>query len=63
MAPVDSTPASKIMDGFEFICSLKCNDTIPVHKYKSTTTGLTLLIAEVDGPIVGGYFCIGKSAF
>lgn len=59
MAPVDSSPASN-MAGFELICSLKSNDLIPVHKYKSSNTGLTVVIAEVDGPVVNGYFCLGK---
>lgn len=59
MAPVDNSPTSN-MGGFELICSLKSNDTIPVHKYKSTKTGITVFIAEVDGPVVGGNFCLGN---
>lgn len=59
MAPVDNSPIST-MGGFELITSIKSNDTIPVHKYKSTKTGITVFIAEVDGPVVGGYFCIRK---
>lgn len=59
MAPVDNSPASN-MGGFELICSLKSNDIIPVHKYKSANTGLTVVIAEVDGPVVCGYLALGK---
>lgn len=59
MAPVDNSPAGN-MGGFELICSLKSNDIIPVHKYKSSNTGLTVVIAEVDGPVVGGYLALGK---
>ncbi|KAK0087176.1 hypothetical protein PV325_001628 [Microctonus aethiopoides] len=62
MAPVDNSPTSN-MGGFELICSLKSNDTIPVHKYKSTKTGITVFIAEVDGPVVGGNFCLATEAF
>lgn len=59
MAPVDNSPTSNMGD-FELITSTKSNDTIPVHKYKSAKTGITVVIAEVDGPVVGGYFCIRK---
>lgn len=59
MAPVDNSPASN-MGGFELICSLTSNDIIPVHKYKSSSTGLTVFIAEVDGPVVCGYLGLGK---
>ncbi|KAK2579672.1 hypothetical protein KPH14_011595 [Odynerus spinipes] len=62
MTPVDNTPTEN-MGGFELVCSLKANDVIPVHKYKSKNTGLTVFIAEVDGPIVGGYFCLATEAF
>ncbi|XP_034934378.1 uncharacterized protein C05D11.1-like [Chelonus insularis] len=62
MAPVDNSPSSN-MSGFELICTLQSNDTIPVHKYKSTKTGITLFIAEVNGPVVGGNFCIATQAF
>ncbi|KAL2732287.1 uncharacterized protein V1477_014528 [Vespula maculifrons] len=62
MTPVDNTPREN-MGGFELICSLKSNDIIPVHKYKSKNTGLTVFIAEVDGPIVDGYFCLATEAF
>ncbi|XP_066596217.1 uncharacterized protein C05D11.1-like [Prorops nasuta] len=62
MAPVDSSPTGN-MSGFEFICSLKADDTIPVHKYKSVNTGITVLIAEVDGPVVCGFLCLATEAF
>ncbi|CAD6227691.1 GSCOCG00001371001-RA-CDS [Cotesia congregata] len=62
MAPVDNSPTSN-MGGFELVCSSKANDTIPVHKYKSTKTGITVCIGEVDGPIVGGNFCLATQAF
>ncbi|KAG8228414.1 hypothetical protein J437_LFUL003887 [Ladona fulva] len=62
MAPVDSTPARAGGSSFELICTLKANDLIPVHKYKSRTTGLTVAIAEVEGPVVNGFFCLCTEA-
>ena len=49
-----------IMNNFELICSYKSNDSINIHKYKSIKTGLTVFIADVDGPVVTGYFCLRK---
>lgn len=62
MAPVDRSPCEN-MGGFELICSLKAEDMIPVHMYKSTNTGLTVCIAEIDGPVVTGFFSLGKQQF
>ncbi|XP_001603808.1 uncharacterized protein C05D11.1 [Nasonia vitripennis] len=62
MAPVDNSPASN-MGGFELICSLTSNEIIPVHKYKSVNTGLTVFIAEVEGPVVCGYLGLATEAF
>lgn len=60
MAPVDNSPAVNNSCSFRLLCSLKANDLIPVHKYKSSLTGLTVVLAEVEGPVVNGYFCLGK---
>ncbi|XP_017766196.1 PREDICTED: uncharacterized protein C05D11.1-like [Eufriesea mexicana] len=61
MAPVDGSPAEN-MGAFDFIYSIKANDTIPVHIYKSRNTGITVCIADVDGPVVNGYFCLATEA-
>ncbi|XP_014204980.1 uncharacterized protein C05D11.1 [Copidosoma floridanum] len=61
MAPVDNSPTCN-MGNFELICTVKSNDQIPVHKYRSTKTGLTVFIAEVDGPVVGGYLALATEA-
>lgn len=61
MAPVDNSPPIKVDGNFLLVGSSKANDLIPVHKYKSSLTGLTVVLAEVDGPVVNGYFCLGKS--
>lgn len=60
MAPVDNSPPVKSEGNFNLVCSSKANSLIPVHKYKSSLTGLTVVVAEVDGPVVNGYFCLGK---
>jgi len=62
MSPVDGSPSGN-MGGFELICSLNANskaNAIPFHMYKSTNTGITICIAEVDGPVVSGYFNLGN---
>lgn len=59
MPPVDNSPRGN-MGGFELVYSMKTNDTVPIHIYKSTNTGITVCIAEVEGPVVCGYFCLGR---
>lgn len=44
---------------FEKVSSVKADGNIPITKYKSKTTGLSVIIAEVEGPLVNGYFCVG----
>lgn len=58
MPPVDSTP-NVFTGNFELCYSLKAFDRIPVSEYISKKTGLTVCIAQVDGPVVNGYFCLG----
>lgn len=58
MPPVDNTP-NVISSSFQLVYSTKAYNKIPIFEYESTTTGLTVVIAEVDGPIVNGFFCIG----
>ena len=48
---------------FELVSSLKANNKIPVVKYKSQKTGLTVTVAQVDGPVVNGYFCLATEEF
>ncbi|XP_033325130.2 uncharacterized protein C05D11.1 [Megalopta genalis] len=47
---------------FQCIHRLKIDDTIPVYVYKSTNSGITVCIAEVDGPVVSGYFGFATEA-
>jgi len=46
-------------DDYELQYSGKVNDIIPVCKYRSRRTGLCIVVAEVPGPLVNGYFCLG----
>lgn len=58
MPPIDSTPDIKT-GNYELLYSLNAYNRIPVHEYRSKETGLTVVIAEVDGPVVNGFFCLG----
>lgn len=61
MAPVDSSPANILQSSsFDLVCSSQANDLISVRKFRSSRTGLTVVLADVDGPVVNGYFCLGK---
>lgn len=62
MPPVDNTPNIN-MGNFELLHSLKAYNRIPISEYISKKTGLTVVIAEVDGPVVNGYFCLVTEAF
>lgn len=46
---------------YEVVSSVKADANIPVTKYKSKKTGVSVVIAEVEGPLVSGYFCLGNS--
>ena len=47
------------IDDYELQYSGKVNELIPVTKYRSKRTGLRIVVAEVEGPLVNGYFCLG----
>ncbi|CAH0726563.1 unnamed protein product, partial [Brenthis ino] len=50
------------MSHFKLISSTKASDVIPVNKYVSEKTGLTVIIANVEGPLVNGFFCLATEA-
>ncbi|XP_073941538.1 uncharacterized protein C05D11.1-like [Choristoneura fumiferana] len=50
------------MTHFKLISSTKASDVIPVNKYVSDKTGLTVIIANVEGPLVNGFFCLATEA-
>lgn len=47
------------MASLKHIATVYANGRIPVHKYKSEATGLTVAIGEVEGPLVNGFFTLG----
>lgn len=47
---------------FELVYSVK-DKLVTINKYKSLRTGITVFIAEFDGPIVEGNFIVGKLNF
>ncbi|KAG7311658.1 hypothetical protein JYU34_002712 [Plutella xylostella] len=50
------------MSHFKLILSTKANDVIPINKYVSEKTGITVIIAGVEGPVVNGFFCLATEA-
>lgn len=44
----------------KLLTSAKVNGTIPVYKYESERTGLKVVLAQVEGPLVNGYFTLGN---
>eukprot|EP00092_Neocalanus_flemingeri_P035801 GFUD01038981.1.p1 GENE.GFUD01038981.1~~GFUD01038981.1.p1 ORF type:complete len:1002 (+),score=290.69 GFUD01038981.1:52-3057(+) len=51
-----------VLDQYQELAMLKANNQIPVAKYKSLRTGLTVTVAQVEGPVVNGYFCLATEA-
>ena len=45
---------------FESVYSVTADGDVPITKYRSKRTGLTVFVAQVEGPLVNGYFCLGK---
>ncbi|RZF32151.1 hypothetical protein LSTR_LSTR004014 [Laodelphax striatellus] len=63
MAPTDSSSAAFTKGNFELVYSLKAGNDIPVNKYKSSKTGLNIVISEVGGPVVYGFFVLATESF
>ncbi|OWF39921.1 uncharacterized protein C05D11.1-like [Mizuhopecten yessoensis] len=47
---------------FEFLYDVTADGNIPVSKYRSKNTGISVFIAQVEGPLVNGYFCLATEA-
>lgn len=45
---------------FKLVSTTKASNVIPVNKYVSNKTGITVIIADVGGPLVNGFFCFGE---
>ena len=48
------------MEHYELLSEATVSGIIPIKKYKSNETGLTVIFGDVEGPIVNGFFCLGK---
>ena len=48
---------------WELQSRLNISGVLPVYKYKSRRTGLTVVLAQSDSPIVNGYFCLATEAW
>ena len=49
------------MSGKEYELLADCTVAgILVQKLRSTRTGLVVCVANVEGPLVNGYFCLGE---
>ena len=48
---------------WELQSRLNLSGVLPVYKYKSKRTGLSVVLAQADSPIVNGYFCLATEAW
>lgn len=64
-----ATPASprctdcKWTKNWQLQSRVNLGGVLPVYKYKSLRTGLTLVLAQADSPIVNAYFCLATEAW
>lgn len=60
-----STPgntSSSILDQWELVNHMNVSGILPVLKYRSKRTGLVVIFAQAESPIVNGYFCLTTEA-
>ena len=50
---------SSAVDGFVRVAGCEVAG-VAVQKFKSSKTGLVVCLAQVEGPIVEGFFCLGE---
>ncbi|KAL5012223.1 hypothetical protein ScPMuIL_010774 [Solemya velum] len=50
------------MAGFDLLFTVEADGGIPVSKYRSESSGLSVFLAQVEGPLVNGYFCLATEA-
>uniref|UniRef100_A0A1E1XGZ8 Putative zn-dependent peptidase n=1 Tax=Amblyomma aureolatum TaxID=187763 RepID=A0A1E1XGZ8_9ACAR len=50
------------MSNFQEICVVRTDGELPLAKYRSTKTGMTVCVSEFDGPLISGYLCIATEA-
>ena len=54
---------SPICKHWELLTNITIDDTLPVYKFKSKRTGMTVVLAPGESPIVNGYLCLATEAF
>jgi hypothetical protein len=47
---------------WKILTSFNLSSSLPIVKYQSTLTGLTIVLARAESPIVNGYFCLATEA-
>lgn len=50
------------MNSFKLIAKTEINESICVNKYRDEETGLTVVLADLEGPLVKGYFAVTTEA-
>lgn len=50
------------MSNFKEICVVRTDGELPLAKFRSTKTGMTVCVSEFDGPLISGYLCIATEA-
>ncbi len=53
--------ASATANCFRLVAKAKVNGLIDVAKYVSQRSGMRVVMTEVEGPMVNGSICLGKS--
>ena len=52
-----------ICKNWELVTNITIEDTLPVQKFRSKRTGMVIVLASAESPIVNGYFCLSTEAF
>lgn len=47
-------------ESFKLTASVQVNEEIVVDRYRSTDTGLTVILARMKGPVLHAYFVVRK---
>lgn len=50
------------MNDFKLIAQAQINESTYVNKYRDEETGLTVVLADVEGPLMNGYFSVATEA-
>ncbi|KAA0193136.1 hypothetical protein HAZT_HAZT010927 [Hyalella azteca] len=62
MSPAGANLSSRHAQFFDQLCSITLDNGLVVNKFRSRRTGLHVILARVEGPIVSGYFTLATEA-